>query len=97
MTDVPRRFSTAAATPPLIGIEREINGTGEALPRLRATLGQDLLPSAVVARCIEECGGPARVQDLNVPRREYTQALRNARYLRNRFTVLDLAAELGLT
>lgn len=66
------------------------------LPALRTALSEDLQPSSVVARCIEESGGPVRAEDMHAPAEEYRKALDRARYLRNRFTVLDLAAELGV-
>lgn len=67
------------------------------LPELRKALSEDLLPSEVVARAIQESGGPVRPEELDAPVEEYKKARRHARFLRNRFTILDLAAELGLT
>ncbi len=66
------------------------------LPELREAVAEDLLPSKTVADAIRAAGGPVDAQGLEVPREEYENALRRARYLRNRFTVLDLAAEAGL-
>lgn len=66
------------------------------LPRLRSEAMQDLQPASVVAQCIETCGGPSRPEGMTAPLDEYRKALRCARYLRNRFTILDLAAELGI-
>lgn len=77
-------------------LRAEIEQIREMLPRFRALLLEDLLPPTIVARCIEECGGPTRPQDMTASQREYKKALQYARFLRNRFTVLDLAAELGL-
>jgi glycerol-1-phosphate dehydrogenase [NAD(P)+] len=68
----------------------------DALPRMKRDLPADLLPSAVVANAIQESGGPTRPEDLHAPLSEYRHALRRARYIRNRFTVLDLAADLGV-
>ncbi len=64
------------------------------LPELQDALREDLLPAATVAQAIEQAGGPAKPQDLNAPLEEYQKAQRFARFLRNRFTILDLAAEL---
>ncbi len=79
------------------GLRAELERFKSLLPDLRAALHEDLQPSAVVAQCIAASGGPVRAEDMHAPRLEFQQALERARYLRNRFTVLDLAAELGLT
>ena len=63
----------------------------------RMELSCDLLPGAVVAHAIRAAGGPVRPEDMQASVVEYEHALRRARYLRNRFTILDLAEELGLT
>jgi len=78
------------------GLAKELRLVKEMLPRMRAELLHDLVPPGVVARLIEECGGPVRPEDMTASAEEYYKAVRHARYLRNRFTVLDLAAELGL-
>lgn len=57
----------------------------------------DLLPADAVAKAIRESGGPAEPEGLEAPLDEYKKALTNARFIRSRFTVLDLAAELGIT
>jgi glycerol-1-phosphate dehydrogenase [NAD(P)+] len=66
------------------------------LPTFRNVLPQDLLTPERAARAIIDAGGPATPDGLFAPKEEFDRALRRARYLRNRFTVLDLAAELGL-
>lgn len=66
------------------------------LQELRAALAEDLQPAAVVAKCIETSGGPASPEGMHAPMEEFQKALKAARYLRNRFTILDLAAELGI-
>lgn len=67
----------------------------EMLPLLKKELPVDLLPAAVVAKAIQESGGPVAPEDLTAPLEEYQNALKRARYIRDRFTVLDLAADLG--
>lgn len=64
------------------------------LPRLQRELPQDLLPASVVAKAIHESGGPTASIELAAPAAEYRKALTRARYIRNRFTVLDLAQDL---
>jgi glycerol-1-phosphate dehydrogenase [NAD(P)+] len=64
------------------------------LPRLRDSLKHELLPPKTVADAIRAAGGPAVPEDLASPVTEFQLACKNARYLRNRFTILDLSAEL---
>lgn len=77
-------------------LEAEIRLIAAKLPELRQALAQDLVPAAVVARCIEDCGGPSAPEGLDAPLQEFENGCRHSRYLRNRFTILDLAAELGI-
>ncbi len=79
------------------GLRTELESFRHYLPELRGALPTDLIPAEIVARCIEEAGGPTKPGELDVPLAVHDAALTGARYLRNRFTVLDLAAELGLT
>lgn len=65
--------------------------------RLKAELPIDLLPAATVSQAIADAGGPTQPEDLDAPLEEYRNAQQRARYIRNRFTVLDLAHDLGLT
>lgn len=66
------------------------------LPLLREELPKDFQPSQIVRKCIEESGGPTQPDQTYAPAEEYAKAKKYSRYLRNRFTILDLAAELGL-
>jgi glycerol-1-phosphate dehydrogenase [NAD(P)+] len=63
---------------------------------LRRELPRDWLSPETVGGAIEASGGPVRPEDLHAPLDEYENARRRARYIRNRFTVLDLADDLGL-
>jgi len=65
--------------------------------RLREEARRELQPAATVAECVRACGGPTTPEELTVSLAEYHNGVARARYLRNRFTILDLAAELGLT
>lgn len=78
------------------GLRTELAAFKRLLPELREQLAEDLLPAKVVERCIRESGGPVTPEALRAPIEEYQRALKRARFLRNRFTVLDLAAELNL-
>lgn len=64
------------------------------LPRLKRELPVDLLPAQIVEKAIKEAGGPTTPEGLHAPIEEYTNALSRARYIRDRFTILDLAADL---
>ena len=63
---------------------------------LRSGVRQDYRPPAPVAGAIRAAGGPVSPEELNAPAEEFHKAVKRARFIRNRFTVLDLAAELGI-
>ncbi|MBI1319301.1 MAG: iron-containing alcohol dehydrogenase [Candidatus Hydrogenedens sp.] len=79
-----------------MGLVQEIALFKEKLPMLREALADDLRPAAAVAQCIADSGGPIRAEDTLADPLEFERAKRGARYIRNRFTVLDLAAEAGI-
>ena len=64
------------------------------LDEMKETCTADLLPAATVQDAIRAAGGPVAPSGLKAPIEEYNNALARARYIRNRFTVLDLATEL---
>ena len=78
------------------GVKREVALFSEKVEREREAWSADLLPSAVVEKAIRAVGGPVSPDALDAPTEEYQNAVRRARFIRNRFTVLDLAAELGI-
>jgi len=78
------------------GVRAELERFQAVLPDMRESLHLELQPSPVVEKCIADSGGPVQPQDMHAPVEEYEKALKRARFIRNRFTVLDLAAELGL-
>ncbi len=63
---------------------------------LCAAVKPDLKSSVMIAAAIQESGGPTLGNQLEVPLDEYINAKARARFIRNRFTILDLAAELGI-
>lgn len=79
------------------GYEAEIRKFIAEFDDLHTALQRDLVAAHTVARCIEESGGPIRAADMHAPAAEFERGCKYARYLRNRFTILDLAAELGVT
>ena len=74
----------------------EIEALKSQLPRLREEARKELQAAATVAACIQAAGGPITPEELSVSTAEYHNGQARARFLRNRFTVLDLAAELDL-
>lgn len=77
-------------------LREELKQIQAIFPTLCEQARLDVQPVSVVERCIRESGGPTRAEDTTAPAEEYYKAMRTARYLRNRFTILDLAAELGV-
>jgi len=78
------------------GLVDELTLFKDKLPELRESLADDLRPASAVAECVATCGGPIRAEDTHADAAEFENAKRGARYIRNRFTVLDLAAEAGV-
>jgi len=76
------------------GLKEEIETFRSSIETARARWAEDLLPSATVREAILAAGGPVEPEDLAGPIHEYRRAQRFARFIRDRFTVLDLAAEL---
>jgi glycerol-1-phosphate dehydrogenase [NAD(P)+] len=75
-------------------LRAELRKFQSGLDHLREALSHDLLPSSVVRDAIAASGGPVEPEEMDASVEEYRKAQTRARYIRNRFTVLDLAAEL---
>ena len=75
-------------------LRRHLETFKASVPRLRDELPTDLLPTAVVRRAIQVSGGPVEPEELQSPLFEYRRGRERGRYIRNRFTVLDLAVDL---
>jgi glycerol-1-phosphate dehydrogenase [NAD(P)+] len=54
-----------------------------------------MLPASRLAAVLARVGGPSTPAAVGLSPGHYTAAVRNARYLRNRYTFLDLAADSG--
>ena len=65
-------------------------------PALRAELSAVMLPTERLARAMHEVDAPTTAAELGFPADLYRDALRDARFTRDRFTILDLAADGGL-
>jgi glycerol-1-phosphate dehydrogenase [NAD(P)+] len=53
------------------------------------------IPSHTIAKALRRAGAPTRPQDIAVSEADYKAAVLEARYLRDRFTFLDLADDAG--
>jgi len=78
-------------------LRKHLETFAAALPRMREELAEDLLPAAVVRDAIRASGGPVAPEDLHAPLEEYKNGQRRGRYIRSRFTVLDLAQDLDIS
>lgn len=78
------------------GIHAELERFCTEHVRLKEAVAKDVLPASSVEAAIAAAGGPTRPEELNAPLDDYNAALSNARFIRSRFTILDLAAELCL-
>ena len=75
---------------------RELQRFHDQRDTLRDLVRNDLLPPHIVADAIAAAGGHITPESLDAPVHCYHNALRRARFIRDRFTILDLAAETGL-
>ena len=62
---------------------------------IRDSLRRALVPPATIASVLERAGCPTTPADIGLEPAFYTAAVRNARFLRDRYTFLDLADECG--
>jgi glycerol-1-phosphate dehydrogenase [NAD(P)+] len=62
---------------------------------LRDRLLAHSLPAERLAATLRSCGAPARAQDLGLPPSFYRGAVRHAREIRDRWSILDLAGDAG--
>jgi glycerol-1-phosphate dehydrogenase [NAD(P)+] len=64
-------------------------------PTLCATLARVTIPAATIEATLRRAGCASVAADIGVDATFYGNAVRNARYLRDRYTFLDLAADAG--
>ena len=62
------------------------------VPRLR----KQLIPAAALQAMLRDAGAPAHPSDIGLDWQRFRRTYEEARTIRNRYTVLDLAAETGL-
>jgi glycerol-1-phosphate dehydrogenase [NAD(P)+] len=65
-------------------------------PDLRIRLKAQVMPAAEMRRHLRAAGAPAEAADIGVPTSYLRRTVLNARFLRSRYTLLDLLDETGL-
>lgn len=65
-------------------------------PDLRARLAAHLMPVAEMRAALRAAGAPVEPEDIGIDRAYLRRTVLNARFLRSRYTVLDLLDETGL-
>ncbi len=75
---------------------KELQKFKDNIDMMRDHLVPELLAPETVIEAVKAAGGPTTPEELDVPVEEYRKAVCYSRFLRNRFVVLDLAAELCL-
>jgi glycerol-1-phosphate dehydrogenase [NAD(P)+] len=68
----------------------------EVWPTLRARLRQVMLPTARLRDALAAAGAPTTGVDLGLPAPFYRAAVRHAREIRDRYSILDLAGDAGV-
>ena len=68
----------------------------EVWPAMSARLRDVMLPTARLREALDAAGAPTRGVDLDLPRGFYRDAVRHAREIRDRYSILDLAGDAGL-
>ena len=84
----PKRLDEAAAA----AATARIAARWDAIRREAAAI---LVPAQTLAAVMRRAGGPLEPRDLRLPERDYADAVRHARFLRDRYTFLDLADDAG--
>lgn len=67
-----------------------------AWPTLRDRLKRDVMRAPAMAEKLKAAGAPVRSEDIAVDRAHLRRTIRAARFIRSRYTVLDLLEECGL-
>ncbi len=76
--------------------ERDLERLCEHEATIKAEIERTLAVGAKVRRALTAAGAPTRASQLGISGAELGAAIRWGRLIRNRYTVLDVAAELGL-
>ena len=86
----PKRLDSASAA-------RLTERAREAWDGLRHDAARATISASVLEDVMRRAGGPTRATDIGVDRSFYADAVRYARFLRERFTFLDLASDAGMS
>ena len=94
-------FNGSWGPPPLAYAHRRYAWPAEALSAriaerwddIRAQLRRTMIPSATLADVMTRAGCPQTAEAVGVTSEFYRRAVRDARFLRDRYTFLDLAAD----
>jgi len=76
--------------------ERDLEKLCEHEVTIKAEIARTLELGVKVRRALSSAGAPTRASQLGIGAAELGAAIRRGRLIRNRYTVLDVAAELGL-
>lgn len=86
---------SAAKHPDAATLGRRLQRLRDIWPELRERLHAQLLPAAELRRRLAAAGAPCRPEQIGVSRPQLRAAHAQAHTIRRRYTILDLAAELG--
>ncbi len=77
-------------------LEARLTFLSHTWPRFWAHMGSVVREPGEIAAALKAAGAPTTIAELDISADEALSAVLDARYIRNRYTVLDLAADLGL-
>jgi glycerol-1-phosphate dehydrogenase [NAD(P)+] len=86
----------AASCWPEFSRKAELHADLAAWPEIRGRIAAVMRPVGELARALQDAGAPRSHAELGWTDSLYRAALRNARLIRDRYTCLDLAADIGL-
>ncbi len=77
-------------------LKKDLTKFRDGIDELRENIAADRLPSKTVRDAILRSGGLVTAEELHAPTDVYHDGQKRARYIRSRYTILDLAAETGI-
>ena len=77
-------------------LKRKLAGIKERWPELKKRVRERLPEYRNVRRILEAANCPVKPEDINLDRKDAIAAYRTSQCMRNRYTILDLAYELGI-
>jgi glycerol-1-phosphate dehydrogenase [NAD(P)+] len=105
-TEIRRRYPAAAVEHCLVASRAKVFDAvqadlfnaqlEQAWPELRRVLQHMAIPSATLADHIRAAGGGATPAEIGIDRDLYRDAVRYSKEMRNRYSMLDLAADMGV-